>query len=428
MRKTIFLNGKTCIILTLPFMAFLLFLTFWPIKNDSVKVIIRFDDYGVWCNDDWLQIEEEVIKLHEKYNVKLTYAVIPESKYPLIKHPYSPTTYPSQVVNKEINMYPLVEGSRRVDILKESTSRGITEVALHGFYHPKGYSNISKNTEFYNVPYDIQFQKIHDGKKILDSLFCTNVTTFIPPHNTYDNLTLDLLYEHGFKCVSAKQNNFDAPEDKKLGINMLWFTSSEIPIFFNNIKGSHYSGEPIQVLALHHTNFTTDGVIDKNKMAVYEELLKYISDNNIPNYLFSEYSNKDNMYNETYYKSAYQNLKRNFGSTIAAKFANLFRIFDPVYVMIIIQLSLLLFSFSILNFVFNTYQFKKQLIHLLNTANVLVALLIVALIYNAAKISLYSVLYIMYSQKMMLLTFVFTIIFSFCIKANLSKENDECYK
>lgn len=71
-------------------------------KIGHAKVVFRFDDYGVWCNTDWLSIEEQVMHLHEKYNVEITFGVIPDSIYPLNAHILSPSVYPKDYELKNI--------------------------------------------------------------------------------------------------------------------------------------------------------------------------------------------------------------------------------------------------------------------------------------------------------------------------------------
>lgn len=138
--------------MVIPFLLLLIFISTQRVEEGKPKVIIRIDDYGVWCNPDWLQIEEDIIRLHEKYDVKLTYAVILDSGYPLSRHLLSPQAYPVSVEGKISNPYPLVAGSKRVEILKESTQKGFIEVALHGYYHPKGYNNTEKIQSFIIFP------------------------------------------------------------------------------------------------------------------------------------------------------------------------------------------------------------------------------------------------------------------------------------
>lgn len=307
------------ILFIVPLILIALFVAVQRVETCKPKVIIRYDDYGVWCNKDWIQIEEDIIRLHEKYNVKLTYAVIPESRYPLVRHTLSPQSYPVIVDSLSSNPFPLKTGTRRVTILRNAVAKGVIEVALHGYYHPKGYFNIDKNTEFYKIPYDEQYWKLSNGKHILDSLFNTNVTTFVPPHNTYDNLTLDLLQEFGFNCISAKPCSFDAPMENRLQIRYLWYTTADCEQFYRQLKGNHYTNEPVQILQLHHTNFTTDGVRDPHKIENYETILKYISETHIPNYTFKNFLTSEYKNNELYQKMLYQNLEMKGQRKLAEK-------------------------------------------------------------------------------------------------------------
>ena len=250
------------------------------------KVIIRFDDYGVWCNSDWITIEKEVVRLHEKYGVKITFGVVPDSKYPLKAHPLSPSVYPKVCENNEYNPYPLTKGSERVAVLKKSVEIGVSEVALHGYSHPKGYSNII-NTEFLGLPYDVQYKKLHIGKKCLEDLFECKVTTLIPPHNTYDKLTINIIRDLEFKCISGVRPGIYSPRILGLDVNYLWFNYDNVTSMINILRRKrHFKFEPLSILMLHHTNFTKDGIIDRNKIEEYECLLKYIRDNNIENYCF----------------------------------------------------------------------------------------------------------------------------------------------
>lgn len=262
-------------------------------KQVKSDIVIRFDDYGIWSSDEWVDIEEKLIELHEKYGVKITFGVVPKSIYPVCAHPRTMGFYPPQSDNftTNYNKYPLVAGSKRVEVLKKSVNKGISEVAQHGYYHPKYYSNIT-NGEFYGYDYDIQHFKIFDGKGLLDSLFATNTLVFIPPHNTYDGLTLDLLQECGFSCVSAKDVDFNAPQDTTLDLMYLPFTTEDFETIlkkYESNKGLTVGHSPTDVLLLHHTSFTDkNGRTDKDKIKRYDYFLSLIYKYKINNYHISE--------------------------------------------------------------------------------------------------------------------------------------------
>ena len=238
----------------------------------------------------------------------------------------------------------------------------------------------------------------------MDSLFSTSVTTFIPPHNTYDQLTLDFLQEFGFNCISAKQINFDAPMDIRLDIRYLWFTTADIEEFKKIVKLKHYIKAPTQVLALHHTNFTSDGIIDKDKIDSYEQLLKYIVDNNISNYTFSNFPKNEISNDELYYKVAYQYLLMKYGNILASKFIRLCEFISPLILVLFVLLSFVLFIYSLtfcvldlLNFKYNSFARKSILIVLAFAFSWLLFSL-----YNAYSISVYNIYYILFSLKILL--------------------------
>ena len=276
------------LVLFVPFLLLVSIIALQKVERSNGDIIIRFDDYGVWCNQDWIEIEKNLIAVHEKYGIKISFATIPESRYTLNYHPLSPKSYPKDIENRDFNPYPLRVGSERVNVLKESVAKGISEVTLHGFYHPKGYTN-NLNTEFYGVSYDVQYFKLARGKEILESLFNTNVTTLVPPHNTYDNLTLDLLEELGYKCISAKQPAYTAPISETGNIACLWHTNSDFHELINYYdKQKHYSDEPTQILMLHHTSFTKEGNYDTSLMHEYEGFLKVLQEKAVNNYHFAD--------------------------------------------------------------------------------------------------------------------------------------------
>lgn len=399
------------LLFVIPLLVCVLFVAFQRVEGSKPKVIIRFDDYGVWCNEDWLQIEEQIIDLHNKYNVKLSFGVIPDSRYPLIRHTLSPQSYPVSVEGIYENPFPLKAESRRVEVLKESAQLGITEIALHGYYHPKGYSNVGKNTEFYNVSYDIQYFKLFEGKKLLDSLFNVNVTTFIPPHNTYDKLTLDLLQEFGFKTVSAKQNGYDAPCDNRLSIRSIWQTSASIQEFETILRRPHFKNDPVQVLALHHTNFTSDGILDTNKINSYKRLLAYISENDIPSYSFSGFPDEEIVNNEYYRKVTYQYFANILGSKWASKINKAGDEINVVFLVILFYIALILAIIGIIlkALSLTKLRFRKWMRFISIIMCVVLCFTLISLIIQALPVSLFELYYIILSKKFVVITIMMSL-------------------
>ena len=266
---------------------------FIPQESRNAKLIIRFDDYGIWCSEDWVKLEKVLLDLHEQYGVNISFSVVPDPIYQVCYHPKSLRIYPPLSQNKKDrdNRYPLTKDSDRVRWLKEANRKGYAEIGQHGYHHPKFYSNI-KNTEFYGVDYDEQFYKISNGKRILDSLFDINTQMFVPPHNSYDNLTLDFLTELGFTVLSAKMPDYDAPQDNTIPLLYIPCTTESFESvykYLENNNGLVNDQAPTEVLLIHHTTFTnSEGVVDKSKINKYEELLHYIKTHNVETFKLSD--------------------------------------------------------------------------------------------------------------------------------------------
>lgn len=267
--------------------------------NESEKrIVIRFDDYGIWCSSDWIAIEERLLELHKEYNIPITWSVVPNSIYPTTYHHKSLRIYPDDNGTSGANQYPLISGTGRVDVLKQSVRDSISYIAVHGYYHPKYYSNIT-NTEFYGVDYDTQFRKIRSGKMILDSLFNTNVHIFVPPHNTYDCLTLDALTDSGYSIISAKDPESYSPEDYSQDISYLNFTTDSFEKLESKYvrEDARYSGDMVDVLLLHHTSFTdANGNISNAKLQNYAKFLNELNEQGVIAMTFDEVCSNAKLY------------------------------------------------------------------------------------------------------------------------------------
>lgn len=260
------------------------------LEDDQHRLVIRFDDYGIWGSDEWVQIEEDLLNIHDSLGVKITWSVIPNSIYPHFYHPNSLRVYPDSKNNEsKLNNYPLSVGSKRVDVLKESVKKGVSSIATHGFYHPKYYNNI-KNSEFYGVDYDTQFYKIINGKGIIDSLFNVNVHIFAPPHNSFDQITLDALSEAGYTVLTSRSPSLRCPNSTVSDLNRLDFTTVHFEALVKKYKRlSNYSNNPVDVLLIHHTDFTDNcGRYDSNKIKEYQGLLELLKEKDVQVYSFDD--------------------------------------------------------------------------------------------------------------------------------------------
>lgn len=143
------------------------------IQSQSLKVVFRYDDFILKSDS----LDEKIVSIFQKYRVSLVLAVIPCNKKetPILETNYSflPT-------------------------LKNGIHNNSIEIALHGLTHQR-----LANGEFDNLSIQEQRRRIVKGKNLLDSIFQTNVTTFVPPFNAYDVNTLKVMQQLGFNSISS---------------------------------------------------------------------------------------------------------------------------------------------------------------------------------------------------------------------------------
>jgi len=156
-------------------------------KQKTITIVFRFDDYSSRSTTD---LEVRLLDAFKKYNVPLTFGVIP---YVWAKdvHDLSPKSV--------VPLTPL-----KADILRDAIKAGILEVALHGYSHQTLSSPVNaRYSEFSGLDYTGQFERIAGGKNLLEKMLGIQITTFIPPWNSYDLNTIKVLEKIGFKTISA---------------------------------------------------------------------------------------------------------------------------------------------------------------------------------------------------------------------------------
>lgn len=76
------------------------------------------------------------------------------------------------------------------------------EYALHGYHH-EASTQFYEGSEFGNVPIERQRALIRNGSRIMEDCLETAPDTFVPPRETYDNTTAEVLSEENFTAVSG---------------------------------------------------------------------------------------------------------------------------------------------------------------------------------------------------------------------------------
>jgi len=143
------------------------------LEAQSIKLVFRYDDFTLTTDS----LNEGVVNIFQKHHIHLVLGVIPCDK--------------NEKLVLEQN-YPFLQQ------LKNGVKNHSIEIALHGLNHQK-----IGNGEFGNIDKKEQYRRMNKGKLLLDSIFAIKVLTFIPPWNAYDENTLMVMQQLGFKVISS---------------------------------------------------------------------------------------------------------------------------------------------------------------------------------------------------------------------------------
>jgi len=142
-------------------------------------VLFRNDDPAPWTD---LEPLRAVNDLFIKHDVPVTQTIVPHDK------------------NENESLDTEHEVCHYLNEL-DAEHGELFENSLHGFHHGQE-TDFHGGSEFGDLPYEEQKQKITDGYEILDE--CIEMSkTFAPPFNTYDQETVEILIEEEFKLVSG---------------------------------------------------------------------------------------------------------------------------------------------------------------------------------------------------------------------------------
>jgi len=151
-------------------------------NNKNVRVIFRLDD--ITPGMDWDKFNR-VKDIFQKYSVVPLIGVVPD--------------------NRDATLH-VQDGCERfweeINILQKHGWK----IAQHGTYHQyvsesSGILGINPFSEFAGLPYEEQYEKIREGKHILED---NNIITdiFMAPGHTYDKNTIKALVCNGFNIIT----------------------------------------------------------------------------------------------------------------------------------------------------------------------------------------------------------------------------------
>lgn len=150
--------------------------------DKKVKILIRFDD--LCPTMDWTQWRraKEVL---DSIRVTALLGVIPDNQDPELKID--------------------VQRDDFWEYIKKIQKDGFT-IAMHGYQHvfdiqASGLSTPKKHSEFAGHPFELQYKRIKEGKRVLNEHGIETDVFFAPAHS-YDDNTLKSLASNGFKYLS----------------------------------------------------------------------------------------------------------------------------------------------------------------------------------------------------------------------------------
>lgn len=187
-------------------------------SKSKIYVIIRNDDPCFYSDP---KLERELLEFFERAGVPQVLAIIPE----VVDDPHD---------DRPQATHPLHENTEVLQLLREYHSKGLIEIAQHGFTHqtnshhppqtydynandcfpgrpqrwlpyknkhPKGFS------EFSDLMVEEQREKIVRGKTYIEKHFGFSPTSFIYPWNSLTKESLEILRDEGFRCAPVEDQD-----------------------------------------------------------------------------------------------------------------------------------------------------------------------------------------------------------------------------
>ncbi|MEN6321063.1 MAG: DUF2334 domain-containing protein [Syntrophaceae bacterium] len=150
-------------------------------NNTQIKLVLRYDDYRL-CNPT--KVDNQMLEIAIRHNLSITIGVVPFLKKGI------PTEQRSE--------------QRCDEILASGVARGKFEVAQHGYDHSLyQVTYYRQGSEFVGRSYSEQLSMIKAGRHAIENALGVKVASFIPPWNSYDDVTVESLRTLGFKVLSA---------------------------------------------------------------------------------------------------------------------------------------------------------------------------------------------------------------------------------
>ena len=205
---------------------------------------VQTKKYVIFRDDDVapkpaIEVEtlQAVNQVHIDENVPVTLAIIPHPAAQggdgqLFPDNQSSTFGPSSP-NASVN--ELLQEPVFVDYMRSIATNPLFEFAQHGYTHnDNGLTHSSNETsEFAGEPFNVQYEAIRQGQNDIIQAFGITPSTFVPPWNSGDLITLEALRALGFTEYCSGSSDIAQLQGQESGIRVEAATV--------NIAGANYT-------------------------------------------------------------------------------------------------------------------------------------------------------------------------------------------
>ena len=204
------------------------------VGQEMIRIAFRFDDLSQTSDHT---LEKGILEQLANHGLVASFAVEP-------------------FTNSSDGGYPLL--TENILHLVDANRDGAIEIAMHGFTHKK--RNVLSNgipSEFAGLPEAEQLDLIQRGASHLRDVFGKKIHGFVPPWNTYDQITLRVLDRCGFSYVSAGWESLVKYHDK---LQILPGTCN-LSYVQNAVKDARrfIRWSPVILVIMHHYDFSETG-------------------------------------------------------------------------------------------------------------------------------------------------------------------------
>ncbi len=198
-----------------------------------IHVSLRFDDPSSTSDRE---LEEGILAAVQTAGIPITVAVIPFSR-------------------QESGLISLTK--ERAAHLIDAQNAGVIEVAQHGYCHESTRAEMQPRSEFMGVDATRQIEWIHEGRRVLETIFDRPVVGFAPPWNTFDRATTQSLEKLKFRYLSAGWE-MDAGCSPALSYLPARCQMASLPEILKALE-VFASFDPVVVAVMHHYDFAESG-------------------------------------------------------------------------------------------------------------------------------------------------------------------------